>query len=370
MFDRMFWKPLTARLSNATASNDDVCPRRTILAAFIRVPHKAITVHVSSQVFKVNSTALLPDDEQSGWFTSKLQGHFNWLNDWHWNWTPFFNLRPEKHQYIGISVILVFSTFCFAPIAVGGGLCILVFLTDILGMALNPASLFAVAGTSLSLLTAFTHQYVSFHYWNRRAHSIRKSNEFVPPVDDAYLVATDTLTTDDPFRPPRVATSTVDPDQPPPLPLRHLVNGGELLFGVGTLVVFGATLPFNLDFVLPGMDLLQFLLRPILWFLIIVALIVVFCTSRISTADRSSTRLGAFLVKLAISVFWMLASLLFAACVLVSADEPSLPLLIWAWSLFAATFMLTASILQYRRAERRFDPVMAASDDSFGWNVS
>lgn len=164
----------------------------------------------------------------------RLERHFNWVNDQKWNWMPFLSLRPEPSDYITRGVLLTFATFVFGPISILGGVFIFFVATQSLGLWLEVSIWLSILGFAASLTTGVTHQYVCFHFWNRRAFRLRSQPGFRPPVADASSISSHT---DSPYRPPESGTAPATADlSSPPLPLRHVLTLLETAFVHGSLL--------------------------------------------------------------------------------------------------------------------------------------
>lgn len=179
----------------------------------------------------------------------RLERHFNWFNDQKWNWVPLLSLRPEHHDYVTAGVILRFACFAFGPISCVGGLFLFFTATDILGLWLEPAVWLGIFGGVTSLTVAVTHQYVSFHFWNRRAFRLRRQPGFRPTPQHAQTV---TAHTDSPYRPPSTGELAFQEPDRPPLPLRHVASLLEVVFVQGTLVALTQAVSWSWSPVGPG----------------------------------------------------------------------------------------------------------------------
>lgn len=164
----------------------------------------------------------------------RLERHFNWVNDQKWNWMPFLSLRPEPYEYVVRGVLMAFATFVFGPVSLLGGVFIFFVATQTLGLWLEVSIWLSILGFIASLTTGVTHQYVCFHFWNRRAFRLRSQPGFRPPTADTLAFASDT---DSPYRPPESGAVPAAPDYlTPPLPLRHTFSLLEGSFVHGTLL--------------------------------------------------------------------------------------------------------------------------------------
>lgn len=291
-----------------------------------------------------------------------LERHFNWLNDCRWNWAPLFYLRPDKCEFIGLHVILMFGLLCFGPISICGGLFAFWFLNGQLGLWVYASVNVSVVAAVLSFCTAITHQYVAFHFWNRRAERIRRSPDFVPPIASGFARVSSEETTNDPFRPPQQPNHTLDTSQKPPLPLQHLLYCIEAVFGAGAIL----GVSYWLDFAYPQNNLFTIGMT----ILGLVFMVVFGCNGLFRITQNANTRALVLLTKLALGFSWLFASMLLFLFVVSTESNPLLPLVISGWSVIAGAIMVAGGMVLYFGSMAQDNSTTGDLDESFGWQTT
>ncbi len=162
---------------------------------------------------------MVEPNPEAGWIERRIC----WLEDQRWGWIGFEWLRPRPHEFHTIRTLIRLTMIVLLPVSVMGAGVIFLLTKYWLPGPHELAVTFTLFSFAACFTGGFSYQYISGHYWNRRAFRLRQQPGFeIQDPRSQSPIESPPDSDSNPYSSPRSFGTSLEALKLPPLPMNQL----------------------------------------------------------------------------------------------------------------------------------------------------